>query len=100
MARAKQQRVHREWFRPVTAAKCECGARRPEGGVWSWGEYVNAKWRTVTWFCRECFQHRVAGRLIAHAGPCGCTFELVGKGWQPLPEWITLEDSCPVEAGK
>ncbi len=56
MARKSKDRIHHEWFRTVTETTCECGARRTE--VWSWGEYVRARWNTVNHFCRRCFPTR------------------------------------------
>jgi hypothetical protein len=75
-------------------ATCECGAKKAE--VWSWGEYVVGKWRTVDWFCEACFADRVKGRLLAHAAPCGCSFVLEGYRGTTLPAWLTLETACDV----
>jgi hypothetical protein len=59
--------------------------------VWSWGEYANAKWRTVIWFCERCYERRVLGRLLSHKWECGCEFNLVGYGGEKLPEWLTID---------
>lgn len=68
-----------------------CKAKLGDGEwVWSWGEYLNAKWNTVTHFCRACFHEEVQVRLIAHRDDCGCDFQLVGYQGATLPDWLTL----------
>lgn len=81
-------RNHNEWFRPIDRPKhCpHCGAHAQ---VWTWGEYVRAKWRNVDHFCQHCFA-RIREQLNAHAGPCGCTITLVGYHCE-LPAWLTLK---------
>jgi len=106
-------RVHREWFRTVELGgrkSCPtCGTRlEPGESIWSWGEYVRAKWRTITHFCKQDWEDRlhegahpqfgqysyvqkgIKSELLQHAGGCGCEFELVGYQGQKLPEWMTL----------
>lgn len=91
-----KQRIHNEWFQPLIRGHCYCDNR--QGQAWSWGEYVNGRWRTVTHFCQGCFAERVLTRLIAHAGPCGCAFKLNARsGHGPLPDWIqAAEAQCNV----
>jgi hypothetical protein len=89
------QRNHNEWFRPVS-----CGGRKSCPGchaklgknesIWSWGNYVRAKWNTVTHFCKECFETRVAEGLLEHAGECGCTITLV-MYHAVQPKWLRLK---------
>lgn len=78
-----------------------CKAKLPPGEwVWSWGEYINAKWNTVTHFCINCFHEECQVRLNAHREECGCTFNLVAYGGDPLPDWLTLPPSpgyCDVQ---
>lgn len=92
----KKERTHREWFRTVMDRRMSCPrchAKLPPGeSVWSWGEYVIGKWRTVTHFCKECFPD-IQKELVDHAKGCGCQFELVGYQRTSLPDWLTL--SCP-----
>lgn len=94
-----KNRVHNEWFRPVVRKSCPCGSNRkrnaPKNQVWAWGEYVAARWYTVDYFCEKCFQERVVPRLRAHAGECGCSFELKAKsGHGELPPWLRLQNAC------
>lgn len=92
--KVQKQRVHREWFRPVSLSnrkscphcKCKLGAGE---WIWSWGEYLYAKWRNVRYVCKNCYPE-VREMLIEHRNQCGCSFELVPKGAQ-LPEWLTLD---------
>lgn len=88
-------RVHREHFRTVMAKRKSCptcGAKLPLGeSVWSWGEYLYAKWRTVTHFCIGCYEKDVRPLLEDHAKPCGCVFELVGYRGTQLPEWLQID---------
>jgi len=73
-----------------------CGDKLEESEwVYSWGEYINVKWNTVTHFCKHCFQKDVQQRLIAHRDGCGCDFDLIGKDGE-LPDWLTLPTSCQV----
>jgi hypothetical protein len=89
----QEQRTHNEWFRTVSLGgrkSCpNCGCKLLGGSVWSWGEYVNAKWRTVKHFCRECYPTEVHGPLVKHTGECGCAVTLVGRG-ERLPTWLSL----------
>jgi hypothetical protein len=96
MARKPAQRVHNEWFRPVSlGGRKSCpNCHTKTADLWSWGEYSNARWYTVMHFCRHCFEEEVTPRLLAHAKPCGCTFVLniVGLGWhQQCPNWLHIE---------
>ena len=91
-------RIHREWFMPLsiaTRSKCSCGKSRSKRNaagldpyVYSWGEYHNAKWRTVQYVCQSCFDRQVLPRLKEHAKECGCAFELVSRSGYSLPPWI------------
>lgn len=93
---SKRQREHNEWFRTVSLGgrkSCPgCGEKLESGeSIWSWGEYVRAKWHTVMHFCKKCYATRVQKPLVAHTGGCGCTVNLIGKG-EPLPVWLTLSE--------
>lgn len=108
MKRKAKQRVHNEYFRTVslgnrkTCPTCKAKLTRslvqPETtgpyyqqeSIWSWGNYVNARWHTVDYFCRQCFATTVAARLLEHADECGCAIELVGYRGERLPPWLTL----------
>ena len=88
-------REHNEYFRTVSLGKRKtcpsCKAKLALGeSIWSWGEYVRAKWRTVDYFCKECFNSAVRSRLLNHAKDCGCKVNLVGYGGTKLPPWLTL----------
>lgn len=94
MANKAKPRVHREHFRQVSLGgrkSCpSCGEKLNGGSIWSWGEYVNAKWRTVKHFCEKCFP-KIRLQLLEHKAECGCAFEL--KGYHcSLPKWLTLTD--------
>lgn len=96
---AKKLRLHREWFRPVAAGgrkSCPgCSAKLPPGErVWSWGQYVAGKWRTVRHFCVTCYP-TIQKLLVEHAAGCGCEFELVSYQGATLPTWLT---SCATGA--
>ena len=80
--RKVKERSHNEWFRTVSLngrKSCpECKVKlEPGESIWSWGEYHNAKWRTVMRFCHACFINRVQIPLQEHVGTCGCKVELV-----------------------
>lgn len=102
MAKPKQ-RNHNEWFRPVSCGgrkscpKCQAKLGKNES-IWSWGNYINAKWHTITYFCKECFQTRVADHLLEHAGECGCSITLV-MYHADQPRWLRLKKrrACPVK---
>lgn len=85
MAKARN---HNEYFQPLVKTKCECGNYRTS--VFAWGEYSNAKWRTIKHFCQNCFVERVQKPLREHVGPCGCTVTLVARSGYRIPEWISL----------
>lgn len=61
--------------------------------VWSWGEYVNAKWRTVRHFCKHCFPE-VRRDLQVHRDDCGCNFNLICKDSIECPSWLRLDYDC------
>lgn len=90
-----RQRSHNEWFRTVSLGgrkSCPgCGEKLESGeSIWSWGEYLRAKWRTVKHFCKKCYPEQVQKPLLSHTGGCGCTVNLCGRG-ERLPTWLTLE---------
>lgn len=98
-----KNRVHNEWFRPVS-----CGGRKscpnckaklaPGESIWSWGNYVIAKWRTIMHFCKDCFPNDVAKKLTDHTDECGCSVQFITKG-APRPEWLTVEKpACKIAA--
>lgn len=95
MPRARRPRVHNEWFRQVDRGgrkSCpSCRAKlEPGEKIWSWGEYLRAKWHSVKDVCKNCWPE-VRKRLLAHEKDCpeNCTIELCGRGDQ-LPHWMTL----------
>lgn len=81
-------RIHNEWFQPIQKTTCPCGQKKTD--MFAWGEYVNGKWRTMDHFCQSCFVERVQKRLIAHAGPCGCVFNLIARNGYSIPSWIQM----------
>jgi hypothetical protein len=89
-----KQRVHNEYFRTVSCGNrksCpQCGEKLSGEFIWSWGQYISAKWNTVQYFCRVCYP-TVQRKLQSHSDPCGCTFQLQGYGGQQLPSWLRLE---------
>ena len=101
-------RSHNEWFMPVQkqaygkGSRCPCGKSRAdrvkEGmdpQMYAWGEYHNAKWRCVDYFCQACFAERVLQRLKAHTDPCGCTVNFNARSGHGIAEWITAgQVSC------
>ncbi len=88
---------HNEWFRLITKTTCECGIRNTV--VYSWGEYVHAKWRTISHVCEFCFP-QVINRLLSHSNQCGCTITLVGYRGQKLPDWLKLPQTCNLNKNK
>ncbi len=93
-------RQHNEWFRTVSLGgrrscpTCKCKLE-PGESVWTWGEYIRAKWRNIGHFCKACWETEVAGRLRDHTGDCGCTVNLV-MYHAIRPDWMTLDATCPV----
>lgn len=90
-----KQRIHREWFRTVLCGgrkSCpRCGNRLPPNeSIWSWGQYVRGKWRTITHFCRSCWSG-IADDLVAHQSSCpdNCEIQLIGYHTD-LPDWMAL----------
>lgn len=98
-------RSHNEWFRTVELGgrkSCpECRAKLEAGEwIWSWGEYVRAKFHRIRYVCKACWPD-VRDRLNSHTADCGCTVDIVCRG-APRPPWMTLEeakDGCAVGAG-
>lgn len=89
MAKAK---IHNEWFMSLRKTTCNCGTKRTK--VFAWGEYQRTRWITISHFCQSCFPD-IQAQLIAHAGSCGCNFNLTARsGHGPLPEWIKIPDVC------
>lgn len=89
-----KQRIHREYFRVVlmnNRKSCPTCKNKLNGeSIWSWGEYVCGKWRTVDYFCKSCFERNVKTRLVTHKDDCGCNFELVPYHTN-LPTWLSLD---------
>lgn len=101
-----KQDTHNEWFQPVAkqayggGSRCPCGLSRTDRTklgldpqMYSWGNYIATRWVNVGYCCQGCFLARVIPRLITHALPCGCTFQLQGRRGHPLPPWIKLPDN-------
>lgn len=92
-----KQRTHREWFRTVMAKRksCpSCHAKLPQNEkIWSWGNYINARWHTINHVCVSCWP-ATEKRLVDHLSGCGCTFELVGYSSQKLPQWLKINQAC------
>lgn len=92
-----KQRIHNEWFQPIVKTSCLCGAKNVE--MFAWGEYSNGKWHSIAHFCRGCFAARVLSRLIAHAKPCGCSFQFKARTGHKLPDFIAeAQGQCNVQA--
>jgi hypothetical protein len=76
-----------------------CGEKLAPGRfVYSWGEYVRAKWSTVEHFCHACVETEVIQPLKAHDTDCGCRINIVSKYGEELPEALVNafkhEESC------
>ena len=83
-------RRHNEYFRTVSLGgrkSCpNCGEKLDAGEkIWSWGEYVRGKWRTVRHLCKKCWKPTERA-LFSHKMQCGCEFNLVGYQGEKLPE--------------
>ena len=94
-------RNHNEWFTTVSLGgrkSCPlCKAKLgPREWIWSWGEYVRGKWRTVKHFCKECYPEEVRKPLLRHTEECGCNVTIVVKH-AVRPEWLELEETCPTK---
>lgn len=83
-----KQRIHNEYFMSLVKKTCPCGKKKIE--VFAWGEYFQGKWSTVDHFCQDCFPSRILPRLIQHATPCGCSFELRPRSGYTIPKWISM----------
>lgn len=89
-----KQRLHREWFRAVELGgrkSCPtCHAKlEPKEWIWSWGQFINAKFRLIRYCCKSCWK-TVQSDLYKHARDCGCSFELVAKH-APKPSWMMFD---------
>lgn len=90
---AAKTRQHNEWFRSVMPSRKTCPTCKAKLGVsriWSWGNYLYGKWRTVDYCCEHCFSETVASRLTDHAADCGCSINLIGYQGEKLPDCFTL----------
>ena len=98
-----KKRLHNEWFRTVSLnnrKSCPCCRNKLEPGesIWSWGQYVCAKWQTVKYFCKNCFVEQVKKPLTDHTADCGCEIQIIIKD-SPKCDWLTLETpQCKVAA--
>lgn len=102
---SRRQRSHNEFFQTTVRNRCDCGLTSkdrqakgldPQGYIW--GEYHNAKWRTVQYVCQSCFSG-VLHQLKAHTDPCGCTVNFCARSGHSIPDWIKSgEDTCNLKA--
>lgn len=92
---AKKQRNHNEYIQPLASNRCpnclDAKGHKVKTPVYAWGEYVNAKWRTVKHFCLFCFAKEVLYLLEQHAWQCGCKISVVARSGYRLPEWMPVE---------
>lgn len=108
MPALKQQRKsrrdpppHNEWFRTVDDKVCECGRRTSRTyrnkplaeseqcqQVYSWGQYVIAKWRTIYHFCEHCALEKIEPVLSNHIAECGCSVSFQWKDIRPMPQFL------------
>lgn len=91
-----KQRSHNEWFTTVSLGNRKscplCKTKlEPNESIWSWGNYVCAKWRTIKHFCKNCYVEEVLKPLTDHTDDCGCTVQLIVKGGG-RPEWLKLPE--------
>ena len=89
-------RAHNEWFTTVSLGNrksCPCCKAKLEPGesIWSWGEYLRAKWHTVKHFCKNCYKEEVLAPLMKHTDGCGCTVNICMKS-ATRPGWLKLEE--------
>lgn len=75
------------YFMPIVRKNCQCGNK---GQVYSWGEYHNAKWRTIKHFCQNCYVSAVKSELHSHMFKYDCEIELRARSGYRLAEFIEL----------
>lgn len=85
-------RTHNEYFRPVSLHRKSCPNCKVKlevgENIWSWGQYIIGKWRTITHFCKNCYPE-IQRELNNHIDECGCEVEF--KGYHcTLPDWLSL----------
>ncbi len=73
---------------PTCKAKLE-----PNEFIWSWGEYHLARFRSITHFCKACFQENVLTPMAKHTTECGCLIEFRRRGSIPMPGWLSLPET-------
>jgi len=65
--------------------------------IWSWGEYHNARFRSITHFCKSCFSDNVLAPMAKHTDECGCVIAFRRRGSIPMPAWLFLPETCEKE---
>lgn len=97
--RKVKPRTHREWFRVVSRGnRKSCSHCRQKlddkEWIWSWGEYRNAKFRSIRDVCKKCWPE-LKTELNKHVAGCGCKVEIECRGAEQ-PAWLNLgvEEAC------
>lgn len=89
-----KEKIYNIFFQPTVRKSCHCGSNSKRGApkhtVFACGEYINAKWHTVDYFCQQCFQTRIVPRLLQHMGEWCCKIAIRARSGYSLPDWITL----------
>jgi hypothetical protein len=80
---------------------CECGRRTSNTyrgkpipatercqQVYSWGQYVVGKWRTIYHFCEHCAVERIEAPLSSHIADCGCSVSFQWKPGRQMPGFL------------
>jgi len=91
----KAKSVRGAYFMPITRTNCACGSNRKRGSVkhqmYVMGEYVSGKFRSVEYFCSECFDRGIAPLLSSYVFSHGeGSLEIRGLRGCTLPAWIAI----------
>jgi hypothetical protein len=95
------QKSYNEWFMAIASKTCPGGCNRKLRGdaklqVYARGCYVHGKWRTLDYFCANCFKERIIPAMkfaaINTARVSVSDVVLCARsGCGPLPTWMITD---------
>lgn len=61
--------------------------------IYSYGEYIRAKWNTFTYGCVNCFDTCAKPMMVKYKNETGREINIIGYQGAQIPEWLKLDST-------